>query len=95
MKVYIARKHTWKAPIASIDVEKATNKSVWVAGVRYSRITNYHSIFDTFAEARTWLLMENAKEMDQIEAKLRLLRNDSGTYFKLEPEDADEVTRIY
>jgi hypothetical protein len=42
--------------IEVVDIERETESSVWINGSRCGKLTEYHSYFDTFIEAKSHLL---------------------------------------
>lgn len=70
MKKY--RTATWGKLIEAVDVDRETEASVWVNGRRNGKRTEYHSYFDTFAEAKQYLL--DIAERSVNSARLNLAR---------------------
>lgn len=58
--------------IETVEVERETEASVWINGQRNAKRTEYHSYFDTFAEAKQHLLDLAEKSVNS--AQLRLER---------------------
>lgn len=46
----------WKFGIEKLIADRVTEKSVWVNGVRSARISDRVAIFDTFGEAKGYLV---------------------------------------
>lgn len=84
MKMYGAT-FAWKPGIKQVDVEKASEKSVWIRGRRQARFGTYESFFPTFSQAKHFLIehhqkkcriassrLEHATEMLQLAQELTL-----------------------
>jgi hypothetical protein len=71
-----------RPPIKEVEVSRFTEKSVQVAGVRYLRKAVRVSHFETWEQARDWLVLYAQREVDyarrQLERDNGLLGNMKG-----------------
>lgn len=56
MKIKYRVELFWKFNIRKIEIEKETNKFVWFHGVKQEKKTKFHMFFDTFSEAKEFLI---------------------------------------
>jgi len=56
MKFYKAQRNPWRAEIKEVEVERATDKSVWIRGQRNARFNSGENYFPTWEEAKIFLL---------------------------------------
>ena len=57
----------WRPEVEKVEVEKETESSVWIKGRREAKEAQYHAFFDTFQEAKDFLI-------DVFEKKARSVR---------------------
>jgi len=69
MKKYIANNGYGKR-IRAIEIDKETDSSVWVDGRVRRKYTEFESFFDTFEQAKEWLLLESKARLDQSRRQL-------------------------
>lgn len=54
MKMY--RTSKWSLSIVEIEVDKVNEKSIWIDGHRNSRLSSYHNYFETWEDAKNFLV---------------------------------------
>lgn len=71
----------WLNRIETVEIEKETGRSVWVRGRKELKACNTHKYFDTFEEAKRYLIVRfetniiNAREViRKTESSLETLR---------------------
>jgi len=62
----------WRVEITEIDVERETDQSVFVKGRRRAKVTERECIFDTYDDAKTWLMERAADEIESARRELEL-----------------------
>ncbi len=67
MKVKYVTEHDWGVSIKQTEIDKETEKSVWIDGRRNAKRSDWYNYFDTWGEARDFL-------MGKAEEKLRTAR---------------------
>lgn len=67
MKWYLARR-SFKGEITTVQVEKATEQSVWIEGRRRARMLSDEAYFPTWPEAKTWLVDRTTAELARLVA---------------------------
>ena len=75
MKMYMTNKWDFNDKIEVVEVERKTEKTVWIDGRRHAQLNDYHAYFDTFDEAKTYLLGVAESKLD---AARRNLENAQG-----------------
>jgi hypothetical protein len=55
--------------IDAVEVDRETEKSVWIRGSRSDKITSYYCYFDTWAEAHEYLVKKSLNDMSIAEAR--------------------------
>lgn len=68
--MYKARTGSWRINIEPVEVEKVNDKTVWINGRRNARTSNYDNYFDTFEEAKSFLLTEAKSEINKYKTGL-------------------------
>ena len=73
---YLARSSGWffarstvKDLVKEVEVERHSGSSVWIGGRRLARESQYDNYFETFKEARDFVLARIAKELNLLEEK--------------------------
>lgn len=69
MRKYMTQKYL-KEKIKSVEVERETESSVWVDGRRNAKSGQYANYFDTWLEAKSFLLCEAAADVVNAKSKL-------------------------
>lgn len=65
MKKYVIETRWPKAEIKEIDVDRETEKFVFVGGRRIEKHTNHHAIFDRFSDAKSaYIVLLNARVIE-------------------------------
>ena len=76
---YVARiSYKWgsSAEIKEVEVEKETDKSVWINGSRTAKATAYSTFFDTFQEAKKGLISNQVRILNNVEERHARLIKD-------------------
>ena len=75
MERYIA--HYWGLKsIEKIQIEKETEKSYWVKGGRRRKHTDSEKMFETYADAKDFILNEQLKRIESVKSQLAYLEKD-------------------
>jgi len=75
MERYIA--HHWGAKnIEKIQIEKETKESYWVKGRKRKKHTEYAKLFETYAEAKDFIINEQLKKIESAKSQLSYLENE-------------------
>ena len=69
MKKYMTASCT-KEKIKLVEVDRETESSVWVNGRRSPKLSGYTNYFDTWLEAKSFLLSEAAADVVNAKSKL-------------------------
>jgi hypothetical protein len=70
MKKYIAKKAAWSTNISEVDVERESGSSVWIAGRRHAKRSEWENYFDTWEQAHQFLLDLAQEEVDSCRLQL-------------------------
>ena len=73
MKMYKTDIWSYGSPITEVEVERVSDKSIWIKGNRRSKISSYECYFDTLNEAK-----EHSK--NHFESKARICEADLQRY---------------
>ena len=76
---YVARiSYKWgsSAEIKEVEVEKETDKSVWINGRRTAKETEYATFFDSFEAAKKALISRQKHVINNVEARHARLIKD-------------------
>jgi len=65
--VVFRAKSRWPFGIVRMEVDKVTDKSVWVKGHRVARESEWTKIVDGFEEAKSWLVGVAQRKMEAAE----------------------------
>ena len=68
----------WGKRIEPVEVEKSTDKSVWIEGNRRALISDYSSHFPTWAEAKEHLLGKAGRKLEAARAQLARAQAEYG-----------------
>ena len=60
----------WSNTIKEIEIERETEKSIWVKGIRRLKRSDYSSVFNTFWEAAEYLLIRQRGKIDTAQRNL-------------------------
>jgi hypothetical protein len=60
----------WRPEVEKVEVERETDFSVWVKGCPEAKQTRYHVFFDTFAEAKAFLIDVFEKKAQDVRFQL-------------------------
>lgn len=64
--------------IVPVDVDKATDSSVWIGGRRLARATDHQSYFPTWDEAHAHLLQRAQEDLDRARRSLERAQGRHG-----------------
>jgi len=67
--VVFRAKSKWPFGIVRMEVEKTTDKSVWIKGSRVARESDGTRIVDSFDEAKSWLVSVAKRKMEAAERR--------------------------
>lgn len=63
--------HKWRDPeISKVEIDKETEKSIWINGRRYAKASSYESYFDSWNEAAQSALSVHKKIANEVESRL-------------------------
>lgn len=85
MKKYIANNGYGKC-IRAIEIDKEIDSSVWLEGRVRRKHSEFESFFDTFEQAKEWLLLEAKARVDQSRRKLEHEQSIYGNILGLKDE---------
>ena len=75
MERYIA--HYWGTKsIEKKQIEKETEKSYWVKGRKRAKHTNSEKMFETYAEAKDFIINQQLKRIEAVKSQLTYLENE-------------------
>ena len=63
-------------PIRAVEVERETEASVWVNGRRCAKRADYHNYFDTWEEAKAFLVEEAERALTGAHRRLDAARSE-------------------
>ena len=75
-KTVFRARYGWRFGIVRMEVEKVSDKSVWVEGHRVARESDRTKIVDSFEEAKLWLLNVAQRKLDAAELRAAEARSD-------------------
>lgn len=64
--------------IDKVEVERATEQSVWIKGGRNARMTDWRSFFPTWDEAHAWLISGAEHEVSEARQTLQYANDRLG-----------------
>ena len=70
--------HYWRPEVEKVEIEKETDSSVWIKGRRGAKETQYHAFFDTFAEAKAFLIDVFEKKAQAVRSQLETANGHLG-----------------
>ena len=81
----------YRRSIAAVEVERETVKSVWIEfrhGVyRYNKVSEYERFFDTFDEARAYLVERAESELAACETRTKEAKQRISEAKALKPQE--------
>jgi hypothetical protein len=66
------------APIEAVEVQRETQSTIWINGKRGSKRTEYDNYFDTWDEAKEFLLSKASSELASARRKLERAQGEYG-----------------
>lgn len=75
---YRAKTQTWGQLIEKINVERETKKCVWIDGRRSNKMSDWYCYFDTFGEAKNYLISEAENKVQAARSKLNNAKSHLG-----------------
>ena len=76
----------WKNLIEKAEVERETESSVWIGGRRSAKISSYECYFDTFGEAKSYLLDMARKHLERANGRVSYAEKELDEVIKLAEE---------
>ena len=73
MKKYMTKKYG--VIIEKVEVERETESSIWTDGVRNAKRSGWSNFFDTFDEAKDFLMKESESHLLYNEKRLEAAKN--------------------
>lgn len=70
MKIYKARTGNWRENIEVLEAEKVNDTSYWIKGRRNARHTRFESCFDTWEQAKAFLVREAESKISTYKSAL-------------------------
>ena len=74
--LFRARYSSWKKAIVRVEVDRATDSSIWIDGRRHPRKITDSRVFDDFESAKIWLIDRLSTEAANLEGKLKKMRDE-------------------
>lgn len=74
MKVYKARSYGYGPniyPIEEMDADRITETSVFIRGFWHRRMSKHDGYFETYSDAREWLLLKANHEVNKLRERLK------------------------
>ena len=71
--------------IVKVEVERETNASVWINGKRDDKKNRIISYFDTFDEAKEWMIHSKKEYIKQVEKTLEGIKETIKEIEKIKP----------
>lgn len=73
------RTGSWgREPIEAVEVERETDKCVWVGGSRLNKISSYYMFHDSWAEAKNHLLNRAERNLESARRSLQRCQDELG-----------------
>jgi hypothetical protein len=67
-----------KHPIEQVEVERETTASVWINGSRNAKVSDWKNYFDTWDEAKQYLLNQAEAKLTGARFRLQSARSEHG-----------------
>lgn len=80
MILYRVRFSNYRTKIEEVEVERATKKSFWLRGNRYSRNSDGQDMFDTLQQAKGFALKALKNYRDELYKKLAIIERGEKLY---------------
>lgn len=81
--------------VVKIKADRANEKSVWIDGRRSSRFSDYYRYFDSFQEAKDWLIDRTTSRLERYEEKLEEEAQNLKEFEALKESDVQLTTDRY
>lgn len=75
----------WLELIQEVEIEKETEKSVYVRGSRLAKVGQYHRYHDSWADAREFLLRQAENKVEACRRTLEVAKSKLGNIKGLKP----------
>lgn len=73
------RTGSWgREPIETIEIERETDKCVWIAGSRHNKISGYYMFHDSWVEAKSHLLNRAERNLESARRSLQRCQDELG-----------------
>jgi hypothetical protein len=70
--------------IELVEIEKETEKSIWINGRVHRKTTSYEKYFDTWEEAKDYLMAQTESKISHLSAELEKQKSKLKILLKLE-----------
>lgn len=84
---YLTGWFTKGGPIQEVEVEKETDKSIWIDGNRESKNSDHAQYHDTWDDAKAFLLKKAEKKLNKARRFLELAQGEYGIIKGLKKPD--------
>ena len=81
---------TWRARIEVVKIERETEQSVWIKGRRNAKRTEYDCYFDTWDEAKAYLLKQAEAQLASARSRLEHARENYDHIKDIKPDSLDK-----
>lgn len=71
--------------ISPVEIEKETESSVWINGCRRAKISTYENYFDSWDDAKQFLMDHAQKRVDSLRLQLERANGELGNIKGLKP----------
>jgi hypothetical protein len=75
-KVRLNYRYGCKAEIKEVEIEKETDKSIWINGHRSAKISEWANYYDSWDEAKCALFECQQRYVDHLRLRLELTRQE-------------------
>lgn len=94
-RVRLNRGHWGCEPkVDRVEVERTTEASVWIAGYRYARDSEFHSYFDELHEAVHALSTAQAKVVGGLQGRLVIAEANMSGIERLKSKTVDDFVNV-
>ena len=66
----------WQVKIKEVEVDKETEKCVWIRGRRNSKLSSYESYFDSFSDAKVFLINRKERRISKLQSSLDIVKKE-------------------
>lgn len=83
MKYY--KTQTWSIEITPVEVDRVTDKSVYIDGSRCQSLSNYEAYHPTWEAAKQWYITRAQSKIERLERQLRDAKDELAEAELLKP----------